>query len=79
MQQQPPQPTISPCPQCGGQRVGMGCASGMHLMRDGKFASTPVCELTAVVCMVCGYTALYAEDLPKIHQEVRMHPGDFTY
>ena len=79
MQQHQPQPTIAPCPQCGGQRVGMGCASEMYLMRETKFGSYPLSEVQAIVCLTCGLTTLYAEDLPKIQQEVRMHPGDFKY
>ena len=77
--QQPQQPSIAPCPQCGGQRVSMGCSSDMRLMKEGKYMSSSVCGLKALVCLACGYTMLYAENLPKIQEEVRNHPGDFRY
>jgi hypothetical protein len=77
--QQPSQPTIPPCPQCGGQRIGMGCSRDMQLMREGKIGSYSTSGLKAFVCMRCGYTMFYAEDLPKIQEAVRKHPGDFTY
>jgi hypothetical protein len=57
----------------------MGCNSDTQLMREGNFISSSVCGLKALVCLACGYTMLYAEDLPRIHEAVRKHPGDFRY
>ena len=79
MQQPSQQPSIAPCPQCGGQRVTMGCTRDTQLMREGKYMSSSVCGLKALVCLACGYTMLYAADLPRIQEEVRKHPGNFTY
>ena len=77
--QQPSQPTIAPCPQCGGQRIGMACSQEMQLMRKSKIGYYSISEVTALVCLACGYTMFYAQNLPKIQEEVRKHPEGFTY
>ena len=57
----------------------MDCPSDMQLQRYGHMISTPVTGLHALVCLACGYTMLYADDLPRIQEEMRKHPGDFRY
>jgi predicted nucleic-acid-binding Zn-ribbon protein len=72
-------PSITPCPQCGGQRVGMGCSADTLLTRGNRFSGASVTGLKALVCLACGYTMFYAENLSKIQEEIRKHPGDFKY
>jgi hypothetical protein len=50
----------------------------MMLMRRGQFMTSEVCGVMARACLVCGYTMFYAADLPKIQEEARKHPDDFT-
>jgi hypothetical protein len=76
---QPSQPTIPPCPQCGGQRIGTECPQEMQLLRSTSFSLHSVSGLKALVCLACGYTMLYAENLPKIQEAVRKHPEGFKY
>jgi hypothetical protein len=78
--QQPQQPSIPPCPQCGGQRVGMECPSDMLLRRyNSASAAGIVSGMHALVCVNCGNVMLYADSLPKLHEELRKHPYDFKY
>jgi hypothetical protein len=79
MQPQPQQPSIPTCPLCGGQRVGMECSYEMSLRRHGHSSAPSVTGVHALVCVNCGNVMLYVDSLPKIHEELRKHPGDFRY
>ena len=77
MSNNPQQPTIKTCPECGGQRVGARIYEGG--LGRGQVGVHWVTGLNAQVCTRCGHTTLYAEDLPKLLKELQKHPGDFTY
>ncbi len=52
------------CPECGGQRVDVPCGVQMNLQPSW----TSYIRLQAVACTLCGYTALYAQDLQKLQR-----------
>lgn len=57
----------------------MGVSSEVQLMRTRPALSFPISGVTAVVCTGCGRTTLFANDLGRITEEVRKHPGDFEW
>lgn len=71
------QPTLPPCPECGGRRVGTRCGQRMMLIRQGETWQHDITSFRALVCITCGYTNLYADNLSKLNQEVENHPEDF--
>ncbi len=51
----------------------------MQLLKSTKMWAGAMSSITALACLDCGYTALYALDLPKIQEEVRKHPDKFNF
>jgi hypothetical protein len=78
MMNPPQQPTIRPCPECGGPRVGARCYGG-GLGRGHFTGGSFVTGLKTLVCLRCGHTSFYTEDLAKSVQDVQKHPEDFTF
>ena len=74
----PTQPTLRPCLECGGQRVRM---PGFELAigKRGFIGIQLLSQLDAVVCLNCGYTSLYAGDLPAVQEEVRKQPQKYQF
>jgi len=56
--------SLTPCPECGGQRVDVPCTGYMGLQPSWN----SVTRLQAVACTVCGYTALYAQEPQKLQR-----------
>lgn len=73
------QPSIAPCPACGGQRVGALAYEGAIGRRQGKFGTAHVSGLTALVCTVCGQVTFYVGNMETLKEELRKHPEGFTY
>lgn len=59
--------TDRPCPECGGQRVGVWCSRPMEVADKPHFAHHKSL-LKAVLCTQCGLTTLYAAK-PHIFQK----------
>ena len=55
-------PPLTPCPECGGERVIAPCSEGVNLVLT-LFSTVP---LQALTCMVCGHTTLYATEPQKL-------------
>jgi hypothetical protein len=70
----PQQETISPCPQCGGRRVGTYLSDVLSL-KKGRTVGT----LQALVCISCGLTMLYVRDLTKVREYLQKEPEGFFY
>ncbi len=74
----PSQPTLRPCPECGGQRVrmpGFELSLGKRVMLGvQRFA-----DLSGVVCLNCGHTSLYVDDLAAVRAEVQKNPQKYQF
>lgn len=76
-----PAQTLPPCELCGGSQIG-----GLSVMAEhsiGIYAlrsvfSRRLAPLSAVVCLRCGHTKLFAQGLDNLHTEVEKHPDWFT-
>lgn len=76
-------PTLPPCASCGGQRIGnleviSQQAVGIHPSSRSLWRR-PLSSLSAVVCLNCGLTTLYAGDLAAIREEAQKKPEDFLW
>jgi hypothetical protein len=74
------QPSIPPCPACGGRRVAGKetfylCLENLRLSSDG----TPLARTPVIVCTNCGQIAVYAESLDKLHEQIQKHPERFRW
>jgi len=79
MNSSPQQPSISPCPACGGQRIGAPAYKAGIGRKQGKYAMLHVSSLKALVCMVCGQVTFYIENMENLKEELRKYPESFTY
>ena len=73
----PPQPSIPPCPACGGQRVSAPCHEGA--LGRGTIGTFHVSRLRALACTACGHVTLYVEDMEAFQKALHKHPDGFTY
>ena len=73
------QPSISPCPACGGQRIGAPAYEAGIGRKVGKYGKILVSGLTALVCTVCGQVTFYVANMEKLKEELRKYPESFTY
>lgn len=79
------QPTLRPCPECGGRRVTGKTAAHLHLrvgLNTGPSSSSQLDTMPfvpVVVCLSCGYISLYAQQLSTLLAEIQKHPDNFRY
>ncbi|GER89092.1 hypothetical protein KDW_32540 [Dictyobacter vulcani] len=71
MNETQPQPSLRPCPECGGERIQVKVVRPgivvFTLPKIKKFISFPESTvLIPVVCKNCGYAAFYAADPSKL-------------
>ncbi|MFD7160941.1 hypothetical protein ACFV9C_40600 [Kribbella sp. NPDC059898] len=76
-------PTLPPCVSCGGQQIGnleviSQQAVGIHPIGRSLW-KRPMSSLSAVVCLNCGLTSLFAGQLDAIREEVQKKPQDFLW
>lgn len=78
-----PAPQLPPCELCGGPQVGnLGVKSHYHVgihPHGRQLWSKPLSTLSAVVCLHCGHTKLFADDLAKVRDEAERHPDRFVW
>jgi predicted nucleic-acid-binding Zn-ribbon protein len=90
MTNQPAQHLLPPaCPHCQSRRVWAEPhieTAGRHRQfrviyaheKPGTYFSGPMeIDVTAAICLNCGYTAFYARDVLKMHAEFENHPEKF--
>ena len=65
-----------PCPECGGTRI-VARVGEADLRRQVVRPPSAFCYLFAVVCLHCGQTTLFADDLKALRQQLEKHPRDF--
>jgi hypothetical protein len=83
MSKQSPKAQISPCPQCGGKRVGgLVRASGLSPWSYLSYHSFTtmkrrrVGDMWACACTACGYVAWYVNP-QELAKALQKHPGEF--
>jgi hypothetical protein len=68
---------------CGGPQIGnLDLVSQHHVgvhPRGRRLWAQPLSTLSAVLCLRCGHTKLFAAELPKIQEEAEKHPERFTW
>lgn len=74
-------PTRLPrCELCGGTQVGNLAVWGAGLQPTSRTVwANVLSELTAIVCLGCGNSKLFAANLDKVRAEARAHPERFTW
>jgi hypothetical protein len=69
-------PFPRPCPECEGTRI-VTTAGEADLRRLVSSPITSICRLFAVVCIQCGHTTLFADNLKSLRKQLEKHPKDF--
>lgn len=80
-----PRRTPPPCPLCQGLRVwadiGTGDGNTLSLTyghKPTRFIRIPMFTgAAAAICLNCGFTAFYAENVPQMREEIQQHPEWF--
>lgn len=73
-------PSLPRCELCGGTQVGNLTVMGAGMNPNGRMAwANPTSMLTAVVCLQCGNTKLFAADLDRVRAEAQSHPERFSW
>lgn len=80
----PPSPVaLPPCELGGGRQIGNLAVMSQHhvgIHPAGRALwMVPLSRLSAVTCLTCGHTELFATDLHKIREEVDKHPERFRW
>jgi DNA-directed RNA polymerase subunit RPC12/RpoP len=78
----PQQPTLRPCPECGGRRVTGNTANDLNLrveFRAAKRTLDMIPTLPVVICMTCGHISLHAQQLSTLIEEIQKYPDHFRY
>ncbi len=76
-----PQPTLSPCPTCGGQRV----VNNFYEGRLGRYKSkrgagqTPPFNMEALLCTQCGQITLRVDNMQVFRDDLTKHPETYGY
>lgn len=71
---------ISPCPDCGGRRVGAPTFTEVTPGRRVRLGTYHVrTSVTALVCLECGRITHYIAELDKFRAEVEKHPEGFDH
>jgi len=70
-------PFPRPCPECEGTRI-VTTTGEADLRRQVYYPSSTYSKLFAVVCIQCGHTTLFADDLKSLRQQLEKHPKDFN-
>lgn len=75
------QPTLRPCPECGGRRVAGHQDKDINLRAELRTPSGhPLSvSLRAAVCTVCGHVSIYARDLAPLYEDIQKHPDNYRY
>lgn len=60
------QEVTQPCPKCGGDRRLFGCGTQLGATRLNSPYSSILSLFRAVICTMCGFTELYAEQLENL-------------
>jgi hypothetical protein len=69
-------PFPRPCPECEGTRI-VTMVGEADLRRRVCEPSSYYSRLFAVVCLQCGHTTLFADDLKSLRQQLEKRPKDF--
>ncbi|MGI5220336.1 hypothetical protein [Nocardia sp. CA-290969] len=80
----PPDPVaLPPCELCGGRQIGNLAVMGQHHVGIHPAGRTlwmsPLSRLSAVTCLTCGHTKLFAMNLEKIRAEATQNPERFRW
>ena len=81
----PQQPTLHPCPECGGRCVTGKTATNLHLRVGFNTGASGTTQLDTmpyvpvVICMTCGHISLHAQQLSTLFKEIEKHPDNFQY
>lgn len=74
---------LPPCELCGGRQVGnLSVVSQYHVgihPAGRQLWGKPLSRLSAVTCLTCGHTKMFATDLDKIRAEATKRPGAFRW
>ncbi|GAA4219251.1 hypothetical protein GCM10022220_55340 [Actinocatenispora rupis] len=74
---------MPPCESCRGQQVANLGLTGQHTNglhpNSRSLGFRPMSTLSATVCLNCGRTTFYADDLAKIREAAQRHPDWFTW
>ena len=76
------QPTLRPCPECGGRRVAGQPPDNLNLRVELRAKWTPInvdASVPVEVCTNCGHISLFTKDLPTLLEQIQKHPDHFRY
>lgn len=81
MHQFPQQPSLRPCPECGGRRVTGQKPHDLILRAELRIASGHPLNviLPTTICTNCGQISLYTDHLPEFLEELQKHPDRYRY
>ncbi|MDG6107125.1 hypothetical protein Daura_32315 [Dactylosporangium aurantiacum] len=71
---------ISPCPDCGGRRVGAPTFAEVTPGRRVRLGTYSLrTGVTALICLECGRITHYIAELEKLRAQVEQHPEGFDH
>lgn len=75
----PQQPTLSPCPECGGRRVIGNHDRGITLRAELRTPAGHPLSMTvaALICTNCGHISLRTNNLPQLFEDIQKHSDHY--